>query len=106
MERPPENSSDDRTPPPPRLVQPAGGEHGLDCKPSSVPFPLPCGRVVGWSSVWNGRRRPSQAAYPRLPVLRGVVGVGHTSPPIWPCSDWGLPCPLACARGGGLLPHR
>src|SRR6185436_20912519 len=35
-----------------------------------------------------------------------IVGVGHTSPPIWPCSDWGLPCPLAYARGGGLLPHR
>jgi len=36
----------------------------------------------------------------------GLYGVGHTSPPIWPCSDWGLPCPLAYARGGGLLPHR
>jgi hypothetical protein len=32
-----------------------------------------------------------------LPVL---VGVGHTSPPIWPCSDWGLPChrPLPAVR--------
>src|SRR5688572_24986114 len=44
-----------------------------------------------WSSVWDGRRRPPRAAYPRLTVA-GVVGVGHTSPPIWPCSDWGLQC--------------
>src|SRR5678815_3340766 len=45
----------------------------------------------GWSSVWDGRRRPPRAAYPRLTVA-SVVGVGHTSPLIWPCSDWGLPC--------------
>ena len=25
--------------------------------------------------------------------------------PIWPCTRWGFPCPLACARGGGLLLH-
>jgi hypothetical protein len=35
-----------------------------------------------------------------------MVGVGHTSPPIWPCSDWGLPCRRCCQRRGGLLPHR
>src|SRR5574341_1954519 len=23
---------------------------------------------------------------------RGSSGPGRTSPPIWPCSDWGLPC--------------
>src|SRR6476646_9639793 len=33
-------------------------------------------------------------------------GVGHTSPLIWPCSDWGLPCRRRCRRRGGLLPHR
>jgi hypothetical protein len=33
-------------------------------------------------------------------------GVGHTSPPIWPCSDWGLPCHHCCQWRGGLLPHR
>ena len=26
--------------------------------------------------------------------------------PIRSCSRWGLPCPLPCGRGGGLLPHR
>ena len=25
--------------------------------------------------------------------------------PIWPCTRWGFPCRLACARRGGLLPH-
>jgi hypothetical protein len=25
--------------------------------------------------------------------------------PIWPCTRWGLPCLLACARSGGLLLH-
>src|SRR6185437_10907450 len=42
-----------------------------------------------------------------LATLRvGMDGVGHTSPPIWPCSDWGLPCRRCCQRRGGLLPHR
>ena len=64
-------------------------------------------RRLRWSSVWDGCRQPPQAAYPRLPSLAlGSFGVGHTSPLIWPCSDRGLPCPLAYARGGGLLPHR
>src|SRR5207342_3037389 len=61
-------------------------------------------------SVWDGRRRPPRAAYPRLPApllaLRcGVGGVGHTSPLIWPCSDWGLPCRCRYRKRGGLLPH-
>jgi hypothetical protein len=36
----------------------------------------------------------------------GMGGMGHTSPLIWPCSDWGLPCRHCCQRRGGLLPHR
>src|SRR5918993_490118 len=36
----------------------------------------------------------------------GLDGVGHTSPLIWPCSDWGLPCHRCYQRCGGLLPHR
>jgi len=68
-----------------------------------------CDRQQGrWSSVWDGRHRPPLAAYPRLaPHPRGIgIGVGHTSPPIWPCSDWGLPCRRCYQRRGGLLPHR
>src|SRR5262249_13379789 len=57
---------------------------------------------LGWSSVWDGRCRPPRAAYPRL-MLHGV---GHTSPLIWPCSDWGLPCRRRYRPRGGLLPHR
>ena len=35
----------------------------------------------------------------------GPSGPGQPSPPIWPCSTRGLPCPRCCHRGGGLLPH-
>ena len=35
----------------------------------------------------------------------GHNGPGQPSPPIWPCSTRGLPCPRCCHRGGGLLPH-
>jgi len=81
--------------------------HGSERKPSSVPFPhLTGGRgmviCLGWPSPATSSSLPAAAASLVAPQL---VGVGHTSPPIWPCSDWGLPCPLAYARGGGLLPH-
>ena len=32
-------------------------------------------------------------------------GLGQPSPPIWPCSTRGFPCPGCCHPGGGLLPH-
>src|SRR4029079_3608804 len=41
-----------------------------------------------------------QAAYPQC-LDRG----GRLSLPIWPCSDWGLPCHDCCQARGGLLPH-
>ena len=73
-------------------------------KPSSVPRSRSPG---GWSSVWDGCRQPPRAAYPRLAGSHDPVGgVGHTSPLIWPCSDWGLPCHRCYQRCGGLLPHR
>src|SRR5713101_4483676 len=31
---------------------------------------------------------------------------GRVSLPIWPCSDWGLPCHGRYRPRGGLLPHR
>ena len=58
---------------------------------------------LGWPSPATSSSLP---AAPASLVASQLVGVGHTSPPIWPCSDWGLPCPLAYAQGGGLLPHR
>jgi hypothetical protein len=41
-------------------------------KPSSVSHLNPPSQTLGsgsgrWSSIWDGRRRPPQAAYPRLP---------------------------------------
>lgn len=37
---------------------------------------------------------------------RGVsVGTGRPSPPIWPCSDRGLPTANRCRPRRGLLPH-
>ena len=29
----------------------------------------------------------------------------HLCFPIWPCSQWGLPCQRCCQRRGALLPH-
>src|SRR6202011_4431632 len=37
---------------------------------------------------------------------RSGMGRAPLRLPIWPCSAWGLPCPLRCRRGGALLPHR
>ena len=60
---------------------------------------------LGWPSPATSSSLP--AASLLLAMLRvGMVGVGHTSPLIWPCSDWGLPCHRCYQRCGGLLPHR
>ena len=36
---------------------------------------------------------------------RNAYGPGQPSPPIWPCSTRGFPCPGCCHPGGELLPH-
>ncbi len=76
----------------------SGGPRWSSRKPSSVPGTRVPGMVIclGW---------PSPATSSSLPAAC-PVGVGHTSPLIWPCSDWGLPCHRRCRRRGGLLPHR
>ncbi len=58
----------------------------------------------GWSSLWDDCHQSPRAAYPRL-TPEGGGGAGRTSPLIWPCSDWGLPCHRRYRRRGGLLPH-
>ena len=86
-------------------------------KPSSVSTWLPSPRerseqgqgemiiCLGWPSPTTSSSLP--AASLAFATLRlGLVGVGHTSPLIWPCSDWGLPCHRCYQRRGGLLPHR
>jgi hypothetical protein len=58
---------------------------------------------LGWPSPATSSSLPAAS----LVLIKGlgIVGVGHTSPPIWPCSDWGLPCHRCYQRRGGLLPH-
>ena len=80
--------------------RPGRGRGGVGRAVSRVLYPV----ARGWSSVWDGRRRPPRAAYPRFTVAGGI-GAGRTSPLIWPCSDWGLPCRRCYQRRGGLLPH-
>ena len=64
-------------------------------------------------------RGVTRAAYPRVLLCdslrcRGgsafafanLLGEpGRLSPPIWPCTTRGFPCPRCCHRSGGLLPH-
>jgi hypothetical protein len=40
------------------------------------------------------------------PTRSVLIGVGHPSLPIWPCSHWGLPSHGCYQPRGGLLPHR
>ena len=66
------------------------------CKPGSVE----CCHSDGHSS------RGAVARALEQPTRSVLIGAGHPSLPIWPCSHWGLPrhaCYQAC---GGLLPHR
>lgn len=71
------------------------------CKPGSVGTP----KYTGWSFLSTCRRRHVPAAYPRLDARRHPVETGRLSPPIWPCSDRGLPCHVRCRTRGGLLLH-
>jgi len=71
------------------------------CKPGSVGTP----RCTGWSFLSACRHQHAPAAYPRLDARKHPVETGRLSPPIWPCSDRGLPSHARCRTRGGLLPH-
>jgi hypothetical protein len=43
--------------------------------------------------------------YPEPGALSRAVERAAPGFPIWPCSRWGLPCRVACASRGALLPH-
>ena len=64
------------------------------CKPVSVP------RCRGDSHS----SRPAIADWLQRPT-RESDGAGRSSPPIWSCSAWGLPCQPDCSGRGALLPH-
>ncbi len=74
-------------------------------KPGSVDTP----RCIGRSFLSASRHRHAPAAYPRFAVFtrrcNGVVETGRLSPPIWPCSERGLPSHACYQTRGGLLPH-
>ena len=74
-------------------------------KPGSVGTP----RCTGRSFLSACRHQHALAAYPRFAVFtrrcNDVVETGRLSPPIWPCSDRGLPSHACYQTCGGLLPH-
>src|ERR1041385_6848436 len=79
--------------------------HGSGRKPSSVS----CARAqemvicLGWPSPATSSSLPAASGAPLGSA--GLVGAGRTSPPIWPCSDWGLPCrSLLPGARGALTP--
>src|SRR3954454_10257194 len=89
------------TPRPPGSLQEAGTGRAV----SRVLFPGVSREMViclGWPSSATSSSLPAAVPLP----LRARDRCGHTSPLIWPCSDWGLPCHRCCQRRGGLLPHR
>ena len=47
------------------------------------------------TAIADGLERPT----------RDSDGAGSPSSPIWPCSEWGLPCDLRLRKPGALLPH-
>jgi len=90
----------------------AAGENfgGRACKPDSVPGDaviLPAAPGGDHSSRFRiapELEQPTRGSETQL--LRATsYGPGRPSPPIWPCSTRGFPCPGCCHPGGGLLPH-
>ena len=68
------------------------------CKPGSVGQKESSVRMV----ISLGVQSPTRSS--SLPAV-SLVGMGHPSPPIWPCSNRGLPCHACYQTCGGLLPH-
>ena len=66
------------------------------CKPGSVE----CYHSDGHSSRRTVTRPLEQ------PTRSVLIGVGHPSLPIWPCSRWGLPSHSCYQLCGELLPRR
>jgi len=53
-------------------------------------------------SIRSSLRRHKRSA---LPCENALSEPGRLSPPIWPCTTRGFPCPRCYHRSGGLLPH-
>jgi len=63
------------------------------CKPNFVCAGYPTERII-----YLLRPYPGRGPFP-------TAGRAVPLPSIWSCTQWGLPCRLACAWRGGLLPH-
>ncbi len=83
-----------------RILSPRGrrsDSHQNDLGRATAIIPL------GLESLRDSSSLPEVRA-PRCST-QGAYGPGQPSPPIWPCSTRGFPCPGCCHPGGGLLPH-
>src|SRR6267143_5550614 len=93
---------------------------GRACKPDSVPHAnrkrpayaaiIPLGHDSHRdSSTLPEGSHPRWLAPPQKERVhsheRSLIEPGRLSPPIWPCTARGFPCPRCCHRSGGLLPH-
>ncbi len=71
-------------------------------------IPLGHGSHRDSSSLPEGShpRRLAPPQKERVPFQeRSLIEPGRLSPPIWPCTTRGFPCPRCRHRSGGLLPH-
>jgi len=68
---------------------------------SRILFPPSPKRRQTRPCVWVGPLPADSSGQPGARAVRAAP-----SPPIWPCSRWGLPCPPCRHEGGALLPHR
>jgi hypothetical protein len=57
------------------------------------------------SRIAPGLKQPTRGSQSSALFERSSYGPGQPSPPIWPCSTRGFPCPGCRHPSGGLLPH-
>jgi hypothetical protein len=60
--------------------------------------------TAGFTRGW-GENHLSQQPVPGTRFAGRNMERAAPGSPIWPCTRWGFPCLLACARSGGLLLH-
>ena len=77
-------------------------------KPNSV-LRRPEGAAERQSSIYDAGCPAPLAAYPEVDRRAACGEPGHefpaTTPPVWPCSRWGLPRPAGHPAAGELLPR-
>jgi len=74
--------------------------HGSHRDSSSLPEGFPSTMVFLPTAGKHHRQRERVHFLERL-----IIEPGRLSPPIWPCTTRGFPCPRCHHRSGGLLPH-